>query len=313
MKTPHILVLGLLATAMIAHAQTDTDPGRIQLNNSIPTLTPDTNATSQAQSQSGNNSSSSPGYAETITPDIQALANGLQNDPVKIFNYVHDHIRFVLYYGSLKGAELTLLEQSGNDFDQCALLVALLQAAGYSPGYGFGLLQMPYQATDGTANDLQHWLQLNLTSNNWSSVSGYLNQLVANRGYYLYFDMGDNNHVAFQRVWVTLPIGGTTYLLDPAFKVSQPVATLAGFSLTNALGGAGATVSNALLSAAGGTDATNYAQNLSEPALRGALTGYTTNLLNYLQNNFPNASVQDILGGWQIVPSTNTALSRLVV
>ena len=56
--------------------------------------------------------------AEAITPQIQALADGLQDDPVQIFNYVHDHIKFVLYFGSKKGAELTLLEKSGNDFDQ---------------------------------------------------------------------------------------------------------------------------------------------------------------------------------------------------
>ena len=57
----------------------------------------------------------------------------------RIFDYVHDHIRHVLYFGSKKGAELTLFERSGNDFDQCALLVALLQAAGYSrAGYQFG-------------------------------------------------------------------------------------------------------------------------------------------------------------------------------
>ena len=76
--------------------------------------------------------------AEAITPDIQALAGNLGNDPTRIFNYVHDQIRYVHYFGSKKGAELTLLERSGNDFDQCALLSALLQAAGYSPGYQFG-------------------------------------------------------------------------------------------------------------------------------------------------------------------------------
>ena len=41
----------------------------------------------------------------TITPEIQALADGLQDDPVKIYNYVHDHIKYVLYFGSKKGAE----------------------------------------------------------------------------------------------------------------------------------------------------------------------------------------------------------------
>ena len=28
-----------------------------------------------------------------------------------------------------------------------------------------------------------------------------------------------------------------------------------------------------------------------------------------MQSNAPNASVQQVLGGWQIVPSTNTTLS----
>src|SRR2546428_10189399 len=80
-----------------------------------------------------------PAVAEAITPEIQALARGLENDPLRIFNYVHDHIRYVLYFGSKKGAQLTLLEKSGNDFDQCALLVALLRAAGYTnAGYQFG-------------------------------------------------------------------------------------------------------------------------------------------------------------------------------
>src|ERR1039457_5773689 len=55
-----------------------------------------------------------PVIAETVTPDIQALADGLQDDPNKIFNYVHDHIRYILYFGSKKGANLTLLEKSGN-------------------------------------------------------------------------------------------------------------------------------------------------------------------------------------------------------
>jgi hypothetical protein len=41
--------------------------------------------------------------AEVVTPQIQALAQGLQNDPAKIFNYVHDHIKYVHYFGSKKG------------------------------------------------------------------------------------------------------------------------------------------------------------------------------------------------------------------
>src|SRR5882724_1773571 len=95
MKIKHILILGLvLTTAHLSRAQTN--------------------------------------IAEATSPEIKALARGLENDPLRIFDYVHDHIKHVFYYGSKKGAQLTLLDRSGNDFDQCALLVALMREAGYT-------------------------------------------------------------------------------------------------------------------------------------------------------------------------------------
>src|SRR5205814_3082382 len=127
--------------------------------------------------------------AEAITPEIQALARGLENDPLRIFTYVHDHIRYVLYFGSKKGAQLSLLEKSGNDFDQCALLVALLRAAGYSSAaYQFGWMGIPYNATNGTHNDLQHLLGLTQVNTNWLSTSNYLDYLFWTvRGYPTYY------------------------------------------------------------------------------------------------------------------------------
>jgi hypothetical protein len=119
--------------------------------------------------------------AEAITPEIQALARGLENDPKRIFDYVHDHIRHVLYFGSKKGAQLTLLERSGNDFDQCALLAALLTAAGYSPSYEFGALKMPY-SNNTNHQDLVHWLELNLGSSTWTAETNYFAFLLGARG-----------------------------------------------------------------------------------------------------------------------------------
>jgi len=84
--------------------------------------------------------------AEATTPDIQALARGLEHDPQKIFNYVRERIRYVHYFGAKKGAQLTLLEGSGNEFDQCALLISLLRAAGYTNAvYQFGGQKVPYE------------------------------------------------------------------------------------------------------------------------------------------------------------------------
>ena len=115
MKTLRFLILGLLAMANICRAQdivstnggwntigdydyetnleTGGDGGTVYIQANIQPMTPPT----------------PPSIAEVVTPDIQALADGLQDDPVKIFNYVHDHIRYVLYFGSKKGANLTLL------------------------------------------------------------------------------------------------------------------------------------------------------------------------------------------------------------
>ena len=74
-------------------------------------------------------------------------------------------------------------------------------------------------------------------------------------------------------------------------------------------------ISNALMNAAGGVNFgtfTNifYTTNLNEAAIRSTLAGYATNFLSYIQSNYPNASVEQILSGQYIVPSTNTTLSQ---
>jgi RHS repeat-associated protein len=247
-------------------------------------------------------STNPPGIAEAVTPEIQALADGMQDDPLKIYKYVHDHIKYVVYFGSKKGAELTLLEKSGNDFDQSALLVALLRAAGYNATTQFGWMGIPYDATNGTHNDLHHWLQLNFSNSNWNNTSNYLFNLFWNtRGYPTVDYLTDGNTFQFQRVWVTMTIGSTTYYLDPAFKVSEPVS---GINLYSAIG----EPATPLETAAAGTDTGDYVTGLNEAAVRGALNSYTTNFSAYLQNNYPNASMEQIMGGWQIVPATNTTL-----
>ncbi len=317
MKTLRFLILGLLASTIVARAQQplitiphNADPTvRLQaIEDKQAELAAETNTFQPLFSQS--NIPTTP-VAEAITPDIQSLADGLQDDPVRIFNYVHDRIRHVLYFGSKKGAELTWLEKSGNEFDQCALLVALLRAAGYTNavgtdkgvGYQFGWMLMPYDNPDGSHRDLHHWLQLTLSNTNWSYTSNYLDTLIYYyRGYPDDAAKWGTNTFAFQRIWVTLTIGSTTYYLDPAFKVYEPIS---GINLTNAMG----FTSNSLMSVAGGTANSYSVSGLNEAAIRNNLAAYTTNLLSYIQSNTPNASVADILSGWRVVPSTNTTLS----
>ena len=315
MKTLQSLIFCFLSVAVsVCHAQT-TEPGWYSVSSPPNIMLPLTSASTNSGYQPAGQQPVAPmqpsaPVAEAITPQIQALADGLGDNPTNIFNYVHDHINFVLYFGAKKGAELTLLEKSGNDFDQSALLVALLSAAGYSNdvSYQFGWMEIPYNNTSGNDYDLQHWLQLNLVNTNWTDTYTYLDYLFGTRGYPSFYATSDGNDVLIQRCWVQLQYNGNAYQLDPAFKPSVPVGTISGFSFTNAMGGAGTTLSNALWTAAAGTDTANYCSNLNEVAIRGQLTAYATNLLNNIQSNpaTATASVQQMLNGWQILPANDT-------
>jgi RHS repeat-associated protein len=85
---------------------------------------------------------SSQSVPEAIDPELVALATSLgdgqkvtgesqEAKALRIYNWVRNNIGYTHYHGLKKGALLTFLEGSGNDFDQCALLRDLLVAAGY--------------------------------------------------------------------------------------------------------------------------------------------------------------------------------------
>src|SRR5271157_5480192 len=104
MKTTRLLVLGLLLTAAVCRAQDDQDapfgagwfmgpnaaPAEFDPNGPHPLTSPPTVPGGRTA------------IAETVTPEIAALARGLENDPKRIFDFVHDHIRYVHYFGSHK-------------------------------------------------------------------------------------------------------------------------------------------------------------------------------------------------------------------
>lgn len=80
----------------------------------------------------------------TITNQAKAIAADAGRthwDPAAIYNWVRDNIRTEWYWGSMKGAEETLRQKSGNDADQAALLIALLRASGYPARYVQGVAE----------------------------------------------------------------------------------------------------------------------------------------------------------------------------
>lgn len=75
-----------------------------------------------------------------FTPELLALAQQLDHSPIKIYEYVSNEIRFEPYFGSLKGAQGTLISGKGNATDQASLLIALLRAANVPARYVMGLI-----------------------------------------------------------------------------------------------------------------------------------------------------------------------------
>lgn len=85
----------------------------------------------------------SDGSEVTISPEIVDLAQSLNNNPVKILNYVRKNISYEPYFGAKKGSTGCLVERVCNDVDSSSLLVALLRAAGIPARYKKSIAVFP--------------------------------------------------------------------------------------------------------------------------------------------------------------------------
>jgi len=222
--------------------------------------------------------------------EFTQLAAALDNDPRRIYQFVRNHFTYAPYYGALKGPLLTLKERSGNDFDQAAVLVELLRAAGFSANYQYGNMSIPLTAAN--HNDMAHWLGTD-------GDATRIGTIIASGG--IPVAALSVTSVTLDRIWVVANINGTNVALDPAFKPSTKQAAI---NLTTAMGYDKA----ALLTSAGGMLGTNSIQNLNAGNLNGHLNTLTTQLLSHLKQNYPNAAVSDVVGGLTIIPDASASL-----
>lgn len=221
-----------------------------------------------------------------ITPELKALATGLDNDPVKIFNYVYNNIDFQPYFGSVKGAQTTYLDGAGNDMDQASLLIALLNQAGYpSTQYVYGAITVPQAA-------LANWLRTTQQMSDW---------VIYFSGYPYYSGPASTSfpgtYSEFQHTWVEVTIDGHTYDLDPSYKQYPNYGCIdligaSGYSHKQLLADAGSASNYAANS--------NFVQNMSRSKVEGDLGAYAKSLNSYIQSTYPNAEIEQIVGGGRI-------------
>lgn len=249
-------------------------------------------------------SSSEVPSADAVTPYLQSLAEGLGDDPVRIYEWVKNNIDFVPYNGLKRGAHLTAVEKAGNAFDTSALLVALLKAAGYTDvSYKFGFVSMDIERPDG--KDAVHWLGVDK-----SQVAQFLYMAGCNYpGYYGVWGDTAYTTVEVPHIWVNLVIGGTTYVLDASFKqyrlhTPQSLAPVS-YSSAALVSAAGGTLANV----SGTSSGTSYTLNTAgKNSLRTALGGYAVNLATHAQTTWHDKSGVEIAGGKTLVPEVITSL-----
>lgn len=142
---------------------------------------------------------------------IVELARALKNDPQLIYEYVYNNIDWQAGWGVMKGATGALLDGSGNAFDQCMLLVALLRQAGYTANYVLGQIQMPVANYDS-------WFGTDSTGNSYCCY--YYAQYANIPGTAPTWN-GSAWIMVMSHVWVQVVVSGTTYVLDPSMKATQ--------------------------------------------------------------------------------------------
>ncbi|MEK7414748.1 MAG: DUF6531 domain-containing protein, partial [Planctomycetota bacterium] len=220
------------------------------------------------------NSIASTNEAE-VTDLIRSTARGLENDPLKIYEYVVNEIQWTPVFGLQKNAEATLLAKNGSDLDMCALLIALLKAADPSSDAHY---------VAGDAVYLASFMGEQVGVDADQVVSCLLRFGVPATEYL------SEDFVLMQRYWVEVTIDSTVHWLDPIFKTytsgsSVDWQTAMGYSRTQL-------VAQAL---SGATETSSSLANVNTSNLGSSLQSLTTTLASYLRTNNPNVSAEELL------------------
>jgi YD repeat-containing protein len=241
-------------------------------------------------------STSSPA-AKPATARIQDLADGLDRDPDRIYQFVRDNFEFEPQFGLHKGSDGVLMDRAGGAFDQAALMVDLLRASGLNAQYAVGMVSLGADAgsilrvTDAKAACI-----LLASGGTPATVNGQTD--CANVS-------GAIGTVQLLHVWVRAQIGAQSYEFDPSLKMhvkatGQDLWALAGSSANTAWSSAAPSLSQGARNVSGYSPAT----------INATLTGIGSTLVTRLKTDMSSRSMEELVGGWSITPSGEAQLRQ---
>ena len=240
-----------------------------------------------------------------LTPAIKAQATALNNNPVKIHNWVRNTVEFIPSYGSIQGADLTLQTKRGNAFDTASLEIALLRAANIPARYVYGTIDVPIEQA-------KNWVG-GVTSP--AAVQSLLGQggvpnvaLVSS---------GQVTHIRMEHVWVDAWVkyvpgrgavagaGDSWTPLDASFKQYQYKS---GMDLKTQVPLDAQALLDQAKQGATVNDTEGWVQNLNQANLNAALTDYQSKISAYITAQNSSATVGDVLGTKTIVAQSPSVL-----
>lgn len=226
-------------------------------------------------------------------PEIVELARALSNDPDKIYDYVRNNVEIVWTYGLQKGALGAITDKSGTAFDQAHLMVELLRQANYTASYKVGTITLTgaqFEAWSGIT-DAKAACQM-LASGGIPAVINTTTQADCNY-------TGSITTIKVAHIWVSVTIGGTAYLFDPAYKGHVFKTGVANLNTTAAVT-PGDTLADAAPVGAGTESTVSYIENVNAEAIEANLTTSAGAVQTYIDTNVPAGEVEDIVGGQKI-------------
>jgi transglutaminase-like putative cysteine protease len=239
-----------------------------------------------------------------ITPEIRALAESLNKNPVKIYNWVHNNIGYIPTYGSVQGSQLTLETRQGNAFDTASLLIALLRASGIPSHYVYGTVQMPI-------DKVMNWVggvTVPEAAQELLGQGGIPNTAITQGGKIVAME--------FEHVWVEAYVdsspsrgainkqGDSWIPMDPSFKQYQrrqamDLQTIAFDQATI----------DQLRNALTVNPQDRTLTNINASLIQAGFDGAYENLTNYVTHTNPNISVAEIIGSKEIVTNNRSVLA----
>ena len=235
--------------------------------------------------------------ATQVTQAITDKVSELGADPLTLYQWVHDTIRWVPSYGVMQGADYTLQSEQGNAFDTSSLLISLLRAAGHEARYRYGVVQVP-------VDQIRNWVGnvKNIDAATNIVSQGGIPQTQVNYG-------GAVEDFRFEHVWVEVKEGTSWHTIDPSFK--QYTYT-EGMDLESAVSFDAQGLLTQLEASSTSNEAEGWVQGINANLIETELSNYQTQLESYLSTNAPSATLGDVLGLQTIIPDSASTLAEAI-